>query len=54
MVISWDRLSRTKIFVLKGKAKHYRDDALLSDYSSYEPMSDVTHGKEAGASHDEY
>ncbi|MCJ1261407.1 hypothetical protein MMC22_001271 [Lobaria immixta] len=53
-VIPWNRLSRTKIFVLKGKAKHYRDDTRLSDYSDYERMSNVTHGKEAGASHDEY
>lgn len=54
MVIPWNRLSRTKIFVLNGKAKHYHDDARLSDYSNYEPMSNVTHGKEVGASHDEY
>lgn len=53
-VIPWNRLSRTKIFVLKGKAKHYRDDTRLSDYSDYKQMSNVTQGKEVGASHDEY
>lgn len=54
MVIDWSRLNRTRIFVLKGKAKHYRDDELLFDYSNYEPMSSVTNGKDAGASHEEY
>lgn len=54
MVIPWSRLSRTKIFVLNGKAKHYRNDELLSDYSNYEPLSRVTNGKDAGASHEEY
>ena len=53
-IIPWDRLGKTKIFVLKGKAKHYHDETRLSEYSGYEAMSHVTDGKPAGASPDDY
>ncbi len=53
-VIPWDRLDKTKIYVLKGKARHFPEDERLSVYENYEPLSGVTHGKEAGASHNEY
>jgi len=40
--------------VVKGQATHFHHDNRLSVYSGYQPLSQVTHGKEAGASHDEY
>jgi hypothetical protein len=46
-------LGKTKVFVLHGKAQHY-SDSRLSSYGSYGPLYDVTHGKDAGASHDDY
>lgn len=53
-VVDWDRLSRTKVYVLKGIGRHFREDTRLSHYYGYTPLSRVTHGKKCGASHDEY
>ncbi|KAK3320228.1 hypothetical protein B0T19DRAFT_479192 [Cercophora scortea] len=53
-IIPWSRLDKTKIFVVKGKARHSHRADQLSVYSDYHPMSVVTHGREAGALHDEY
>ncbi|KAM7189074.1 Di-copper centre-containing protein [Naviculisporaceae sp. PSN 640] len=59
IIIPWNELGKTKVYVLKGKGKHnyaIRNgfDGISSKYSHYEPLSAATHGKAAGASHEEY
>ncbi|KAK6215478.1 tyrosinase [Colletotrichum tabaci] len=51
-----DRLTwvAKSVYVFKGKAKHYPKMGRLSVYQDYEPLPRVTHGKDAGASHEEY
>lgn len=53
-VISWAKLPRTRIMVLKGKGKHYRSPDMMSGYSDYTPMEEVTQGKAGGAKLDDY
>ncbi|KAI9665826.1 MAG: hypothetical protein M1821_003760 [Bathelium mastoideum] len=53
-VVPWDKLPRTKIMVLKGKGKHYRSPDMMSAYSGYTPMKEVTQGKPGGAKLEEY
>ncbi|KAI9690843.1 MAG: hypothetical protein M1822_008462 [Bathelium mastoideum] len=53
-VVPWDNLPRTKIMVLKGKGKHYRSPDMMSAYSGYTPMKEVTQGKPGGAKLEDY
>lgn len=53
-VVPWDRLSKTKVYVLSGKAEHFEDDSTLSIYTNYAALANVTQGKDAGASLEEY
>ncbi|KAM7210463.1 Di-copper centre-containing protein [Rhypophila decipiens] len=66
-IIRWSGLGNTRVFVLKGKGKHHplysmvsgessMDDqgGVISKYSHYEALSEVTRGKEVGATPDEY
>ncbi|KAK0662965.1 putative tyrosinase [Cercophora samala] len=53
-IIPWDRLPKTKVFVLKGKAKHYAENSKLSSYREYDALGHITHDKPAGASHEDY
>ncbi|KAK0752740.1 common central domain of tyrosinase-domain-containing protein [Schizothecium vesticola] len=53
-VIPWEKMSKTKVFVLKGTSKHYVEDEKLSDYGEYQPMHVVTEEKPGGASEHEY
>ncbi|KAM7191683.1 Di-copper centre-containing protein [Rhypophila sp. PSN 637] len=66
-IIPWSELGNTRVFVLKGKGKHHPlysmvngessvDDqaGVISKYSHYEPLSEVTRGKEVGDTPDEY
>ena len=50
-----NQVPRTRIFVLRGTARHYpRHHGRSSDYQDYTPMPDVTREKEAGATDDQY
>ncbi|KAK4663665.1 hypothetical protein QC763_610400 [Podospora pseudopauciseta] len=53
-IIPWERLPKTKVFVLKGKAKHYTENSKLSSYKEYDALGHITHNKPAGASHADY
>ena len=44
-----ERLPRTKVFVLKGKALHYPEDGAPSHFEKYTGMPSVTDGKPGGA-----
>ncbi|WYZ43577.1 hypothetical protein EsH8_VII_000013 [Colletotrichum jinshuiense] len=53
-IIPWSKLNKTKVFVLKGKAKHFHKEGNMSVYQGYTPLPSVTAGKDAGALDDEY
>jgi hypothetical protein len=52
--IPWERLDKTKVYVLKGEAQHFDEDADLSNYGNYVPLYGAIEGKPAGASHVDY
>ena len=50
-----ERLPRTRIFALKGRARHFHDEPeRVSEYFGYQPMSDATDDKVGGARHHHY
>ncbi|KAK0707127.1 heterokaryon incompatibility protein-domain-containing protein [Lasiosphaeria miniovina] len=54
IVIPWENLPKTKVYILKGKAEHYDEVGKLSYYHDYQPLPEVTVGKAAGASRADY
>jgi hypothetical protein len=53
-VVPWERLTKTKVYMPRGKGQHHQDDSKLSIYKGYEPLAAVTDGKDTGASLGDY
>ncbi|KAK3360924.1 hypothetical protein B0T24DRAFT_585983 [Lasiosphaeria ovina] len=49
IVIPWENLPKTKVYILEGKAEHCHEVGKLSYYHDYQPLPETTVGKPAGA-----
>lgn len=53
-IIPWEKLPRTKVYLLRGSTKHYAAHFQLSSYKKYVDLGHITHRRPAGASQADY